>query len=82
MTWNPNANLDEAADFWRHQIGVNVISADTKNKTIYEEWKKWQNNPIPEELHNQWKTENKFSKGMAVILLKTPLKQKTMIYQQ
>jgi putative DNA primase/helicase len=63
-TWTAN----QWVDYWRYQIGVNVISADTRNKTIYEEWKEWQNNPIPEELHNQWKTENKFSKGMAVIL--------------
>ena len=42
--------------------------ADTKNKRPTVAWLDFQNNPIPEELHNQWKSENKFLDGMAVIL--------------
>jgi hypothetical protein len=64
----PTWTLDQWTDFWRYQIGVNVIPADTKNRTIYEKWSQWQHRPIPEKLHNQWKLENKFSNGMAVIL--------------
>ncbi len=60
--------INEFADFWRYDIGVNVIPADTKNKAVYIKWSEWQDNPIPEELHNPWKSENKFSDGMAVIL--------------
>jgi len=55
------------ADFWRYQIGVNVIPADTKNKRTYEKWQEWQDKPIPEELHNQWKQENAYSKGLAAL---------------
>ena len=56
-TWT----LNQWADFWRYRIGVNVIAADTKNKTIHDEWKDWQNNPIPEELHNPQIQKNKIA---------------------
>jgi Bifunctional DNA primase/polymerase, N-terminal len=55
------------ADFWRNHIGVNVIPADTKNKVTYHRWSEWQDKAIPEELHNKWKDENAFSKGIAII---------------
>jgi Bifunctional DNA primase/polymerase, N-terminal len=60
-------SINEWADYWRYQIGVNVISADTQNKATYEKWSEWQDKPIPEELHNQWKEQNSFSKGIAII---------------
>jgi hypothetical protein len=56
------------ADFWRYTIGVNVIPADTEKKRTYENWKEWQEKPITDEIHKSWKTENAFSRGMAVIL--------------
>jgi len=56
------------ADFWRYDIGVNVIPADTRHKITYIEWSQWQDNPIHDELHNQWKEQNAFKNGMAVIL--------------
>lgn len=59
--------FNDWADFWRHQIGVNVIPADTKNKRPIVEWKEYQNVPITEEQHNTWKADNLFSKGMAII---------------
>jgi hypothetical protein len=73
--------INEWADFWRYTIGVNIIPADTKNKVIYEKWSEWQDKPISEELHNQWKSENKFSNGIAVILGKVwHNKQKSGLY--
>ena len=56
------------ADFWRYAIGINVIPADTEKKRTYENWKEWQEQPITDETHNCWKSENAFSRGMAVIL--------------
>src|SRR5215212_285555 len=56
------------ANFWRYDIGVNVIPADTRNKATYEKWSEWQDKPIPVELHNQWKLEGKFLNGIAIIL--------------
>jgi hypothetical protein len=59
--------INESADFWRYDIGVNVIPADTKNKTTNIKWSEHQNNPIPEDLHHKWKQEGTFSRGMAII---------------
>ena len=61
-------NFTDWADFWRYVIGVNVIPADTRKKVTYEKWSDWQDKPISEELHNEWKAQNAFSKGMAIIV--------------
>jgi hypothetical protein len=52
-TWTSN----QWADYWRYQIGVNALPANTKDKKPLKGlgWEQWQNNPIPEELHNRWK---------------------------
>lgn len=55
------------ADFWRQNIGVNVIPCDTKSKRPIVEWQYWQDKPIPDSLHNQWKEKGMFKKGMGVI---------------
>ncbi len=59
--------INDYADFWRYQIGVNVIPADTQNKKPVVPWDQWQDKPISDELHNQWKEQGKFSKGIALI---------------
>jgi hypothetical protein len=59
--------LNESADFWRYDIGVNVIPADTVNKRPLVPWTEWQDRPIPEELHNRWKEERAFSNGIAIV---------------
>jgi Bifunctional DNA primase/polymerase, N-terminal len=59
--------VNEWADFWRYQIGVNVIPANTKEKTTWIQWSQYQANPIREEQHEQWKEDNAFKDGMAVI---------------
>ena len=56
------------ADFWRNDIGANVIPANTRKKETYESWKQWQDEPIPLEVHEQWKTSGAFNNGIAVIL--------------
>ena len=56
------------ADFWRKEIGANVIPANTRKKETYESWKEWQDNPGPEDLHNEWKTSGAFDNGIAIIL--------------
>jgi len=55
------------ADFWRYDIGVNVIPAQTKLKKIFVRWSQWQNAPIPESQHNAWKNDGAFMDGMAII---------------
>jgi P4 family phage/plasmid primase-like protien len=48
-------------------IGVNVIPADTRNKTTNSCWKQYQNSPIPRWQHEQWIKDGAFATGMAVI---------------
>lgn len=45
-----------------------MIPADTRNKITNEVWSKWQNEPIPEGQHNEWKSNGSFNRGIAVIL--------------
>jgi P4 family phage/plasmid primase-like protien len=78
---NSSFPLCDAADFWRCKIGVNVIPADTKRKTTAVYWKEYQESPIPEWRHNQWKDEGAFDKGIAIILGRTwHNKQKQGLY--
>ncbi|HEY7570221.1 MAG TPA: phage/plasmid primase, P4 family [Nitrososphaeraceae archaeon] len=55
------------ADFWRYDIGVNVIPAQTKLKKISIKWSPYQNAPIPESQHIAWKNSGAFMDGMAII---------------
>jgi putative DNA primase/helicase len=68
MTLTAEQNrINQSSDFWRYQIGINVIPADTKNKVPSIRWSQWQDKPIPEEIHNTWKKSGDFSKGLAII---------------
>ncbi|MDN5845817.1 MAG: bifunctional DNA primase/polymerase [Candidatus Nitrosocosmicus sp.] len=63
-----NITNNEWADFWRDTIGVNVIPADTKNKTTNIEWSIYQNDSISDKLHEEWKNNGSFDHGMAIVL--------------
>jgi P4 family phage/plasmid primase-like protien len=67
-TTKPNLTVNEFADFWRYNIGVNVIPADTRNKKPLVKWSEYRNKPISEWQHNQWKKSGMFCRGMAIIL--------------
>ena len=56
------------ADWWRGVVGVNVIPADTKNKCTFIKWSQWQLKPIPQKQHDEWKAENAFASGLAIIV--------------
>jgi hypothetical protein len=60
--------VNDWADFWRYQIGVNVIPANTQEKKPSALWKQSQNNPISEGQHQQWKAEDTFRDGIAIIV--------------
>ncbi|MGD9673728.1 MAG: hypothetical protein AB7U98_09645 [Candidatus Nitrosocosmicus sp.] len=55
------------ADFWRYEKGLNIFPADTRNKKTYEEWSKWQNEPISDKQHEEWKKNDSFANGMAIM---------------
>jgi P4 family phage/plasmid primase-like protien len=59
-------DLNKGADFWRKNIGVNVIPDDTRKKLPLVPWRESQDKPIPEKLHSWWKQEGRFSRGIAV----------------
>ncbi len=67
----PTVANDEV-DFRRYKQGFNVIPANSVNKKTWIEWKNgpinFQVNPIPEDLHNEWKAENQFKDGYAIIV--------------
>jgi hypothetical protein len=67
LTTEPSTAINESADFWCYDIGVNVIPSDTKNKTTNIQWSVYQLQPIPETLHEHWKQEGAFNKGIAII---------------
>lgn len=62
-----DSSVNDWADFWRFECGLNVIPADTKNKKIYERWSLWQNEGINEEQHQGWKERSAFDNGMAIM---------------
>lgn len=73
--------INDWADFWRYNIGVNVIPADTQHKGTNIRWFEWQDKPIPEELYSEWKSIGAFNKGIAIILGKIwHNKQKSGLY--
>ena len=64
--------INRWADFWRDDIGVNVIPAVSINKKPLVEWKEdprgnWQVEAIPQEIHDEWKNKEMFKSGMAII---------------
>jgi hypothetical protein len=68
MNTDSNINsLNDWADFWYYQIGVNVIPADTKNKQTGYNWSQCQEKPISNELHEQRKRNGQYNKGIALV---------------
>jgi len=60
-------NSNEWANFWRLEVGVNVIPANTRNKKPLVTWKEYQSAPISIEVHNEWINKGLFKDGMAII---------------
>jgi hypothetical protein len=61
-------SFNDAADFWRYNVGVNVIPADTKNKSTNIPWKQYQDSPIPAWRHKLWKEQGAYNGGIAIVL--------------
>ena len=64
--------INEWADFWRNEVGVNVIPANSITKKTFIKWKddprgNWQIQPIPQDIHDNWKNTDAFKDGLAVI---------------
>ena len=74
---------NDYADYWRYEIGVNVIPAtnrhdnpelvkkpfwtDEHNKQNWIKWGNYQDKPITKEQHDEWKRTNAFKDGLAIV---------------
>ena len=67
MTSSSITTLNESADFWYYEIGVNVIPADTKNKTTCENWSQWKDTSMPIEIFEIYKKSGYYNNGIAII---------------
>lgn len=77
----PNA-LNQSADYWYYDIGVNVIPANTKRKETYESWSQWQDQSIPVEVHESRKKSGYYNNGIAIIpgkIYRGPYKGKYLV---
>lgn len=59
--------LNESADFWYNDIGVNVIPADTKQKTTFENWSQWKDKSMPNEIFESYKKSGYYNNGLAIV---------------
>jgi hypothetical protein len=63
----PAIIMNQSADYWHYKIGCNVIKANTKVKETYENWSQWQDQSIPDQLHEERKQNGYYSNGLAII---------------
>jgi Bifunctional DNA primase/polymerase, N-terminal len=60
-------SMNEWADFWRYEIGVNALPANGQTKSPTVKWKRYQNSSISEEQHQIWKKQNSFADGISIL---------------
>jgi hypothetical protein len=63
----PAIIMNQSADYWHYKIGCNVIKANTKVKETFENWSQWQDQSIPDQLHEERKQNGYYSDGLAII---------------
>ena len=62
------SDFNTQTDFWHYGMGVNVIPVDSKNKRPnVTGWKHWQDSPITDKQHEDWKKAESYKNGIAVI---------------
>jgi hypothetical protein len=59
--------LNDWSDYWFYDIGVNCISANTKEKNTFESWTNWKDQSIPVEIHESRKKSGHYNNGIAII---------------
>ena len=63
-------SINEGADFWYNDIGLNVIPADTQNKRPIINWKEYQEKPVSDETFEQWKKTEHLKKELRLFQAK------------
>ncbi|MDR4491935.1 MAG: bifunctional DNA primase/polymerase [Candidatus Nitrosocosmicus sp.] len=61
------SDIAEYIHYWYYEIGVNVIPADTKDKSTNIEWSNYKNSLTEDQL-NEWITKDSFRNGLAIIM--------------
>jgi len=64
---NETEILNRFADFYYHELGLNVIPSVTKQKRPIVEWSGYQDKEIPKEVFERWKKEGKYKDGISII---------------
>ncbi|MDN5866822.1 MAG: bifunctional DNA primase/polymerase [Candidatus Nitrosocosmicus sp.] len=60
-------SLNSNLNYFYHDLGMNIIPVDSRNKKPLVNWKEWQTKTIPIEMFEQWKKEGLFDKGFGII---------------
>ena len=61
-----NNIFNEEADFWHFEKGINIFPLDN-GKVTYENWSKYREIAIPDEIHEEWKLKGRFAKGIILM---------------
>ena len=64
---NSAINYNYWADFWYYDVGVDVFSANTKEKKTCENWSQLYDKSLPQELHEQRKKNREYNNGIALL---------------
>lgn len=59
--------FDAAADFCRDGLGVNAFPSESRGKRALVSWSPFENKPLPRELHEEWKRQGLFSRGIMIM---------------
>ncbi len=59
--------INDWADFWRNEIGVNVFPIEFRKKKTYVKWSEFEEKQVPEDQHNKWKEDESFNNGIAIM---------------
>ncbi len=60
--------INDWANYWRNEIGFNIIPAQSKKKSTFIEWSYYQDNLVSEVQYNKWITNGDFNQGIAIIV--------------
>lgn len=58
--------INEMADFWHYKIGTNIFPLDGDKKT-YVNWSQYKAKAVSDELHEDWKKENRYVQGLILM---------------
>jgi hypothetical protein len=60
--------MNEAANWWRYVVGANIIPCISQRKRPIVKLKKYQTEPISDDVRNGWLANDMFKNGLAIVL--------------